>query len=110
MPTLPAKRTLLPFVSNVVGVLELRVRPPKMAPAPEVISTVEPDAQRMVPPELTRPAGDVPKLADTLVASICKTPVDVSVKPLEKLLVPDSETELPTTATLVTAPPVIAVW
>ena len=53
LPIEPASSTLLPLVSSKT---EPRSEmPPGIAPAPEVMSVVEPVAQRMVPPWTVRP-------------------------------------------------------
>ena len=58
LPSDPASSTLLPLVSNTE--VPTMVRPPPIAPRPEVMSTVEPVAQRMVPPRTVRPPALAP--------------------------------------------------
>ena len=58
LPIEPASSTLLPLVSaRTVPISEM---PPGMAPAPEVMSVVEPVAQRIVPPVAMRPPALAP--------------------------------------------------
>ena len=53
LPIEPASSTLFPLVS--MSAEPTREMPPGIAPAPEVMSVVEPAAQRMVPPLTIRP-------------------------------------------------------
>ena len=58
LPIEPASSTLLPLVST--RTVPKREMPPGIAPGPEVMSVVEPAAQRSVPPSAMSPPAPVP--------------------------------------------------